>query len=449
MVDLIIPALHPGQQQLADEADRFNVVCCGRRWGKTAFGLDRVIDTERLGMLDGKPCGWFAGTTKIADAAWADAVRALEPITAKKDSQHRRLDLTTGGSLEIWSLESTGVGLGRRYGVAVIDEAAIAKDLLVRWLREIRPTLTDYRGTAWFLSTPRGRLGDFYDLHQRGGVKPGWRSWQMPSRINPYLDPEEIEEARQGYLDLGRQDLFQQEYLAEFVVAQGAVYDPSKVGFGKVPRITRLYLAVDPALTESELSEGDETAIAVVGQAEDGTYWIVDLLHGRWGPEEVGERVLEACRRYDPGLVLVEGGPAGLGVLPWIDKCMRDADDRWRVEKVSHLRSKVAKSVVAAGLCNTGKLRVPEGAAWWPALQNQMAVFDGMGDEHDDMVDAIAIALRHLRMMAPTRALPAEPAKLPERAGVRLLRRVEDLADRAKKQAPAHGGMGRRSALGR
>jgi hypothetical protein len=35
MPKVTLPMPHGGQQQVIDGAKRFNVLCCGRRWGKT------------------------------------------------------------------------------------------------------------------------------------------------------------------------------------------------------------------------------------------------------------------------------------------------------------------------------------------------------------------------------------------------------------------------------
>jgi hypothetical protein len=259
-VKIRLPVLHPGQEQVLAEARRFNVLCCGRRWGKSLFGIDRIIDTPGLGIVDGKPCGWFAATNKLLVEAWALAKEVLSPITKRSDAQQHRIECITGGSLEMWSLESTGCGLGRRYGVVVVDEAAIVKNLATRWRREIRPTLSDYGGSAWFATTPRGRAGDFFDLWSTGqGDDAEWKSWQMPTATNPHIQAAEIESARREYERAGMMALFEQEYLAQFVADIGLVFQPGRVHTDShPPRIDTLFLGIDPALTASALGDGDE-----------------------------------------------------------------------------------------------------------------------------------------------------------------------------------------------
>ncbi len=95
---------------------------------------------------------------------------------------------------------------------------------MIRYLKEawenaIRPTLTDLAGDAWFFSTPKGR-NYFWLLYQRGITGKSWKSWQYPTAANPYIPKNEIEEARHDLSAIA----FSQEYLAEFLENEGAVF---------------------------------------------------------------------------------------------------------------------------------------------------------------------------------------------------------------------------------
>jgi hypothetical protein len=174
------------------EARRFSVATCGRRFGKTTLGEDRVIEPA----LRGQPVAWFAPTYKMLTEVWRDLRAVLAPVTATIDKQQHRIELVTGGVLEMWSLDGANAPRGRKYASIVIDEAGFVADLEYAWNAVIRPTLMDYRGSAWFLGTPKGRTY-FWQLWQRGqGDDPEWISWQMPTLANPYIDPAEIEAAR-------------------------------------------------------------------------------------------------------------------------------------------------------------------------------------------------------------------------------------------------------------
>lgn len=185
---------HPGQQAIADHPARFKVVMSGRRYGKTALGIREVQDAA----LAGWPVGWFAPTYRYALEVWRELVDRLRPVTARSNDQERRIELVTGGVIEVWTLDGPDPGLGRKYALVVIDEAGIVPELLLIWQQAIRPTLVDLRGRAWFLGTPRGRRHGFVTLFAKGNdpAEPEWASFRARTLDNPYIPAEEVEAAR-------------------------------------------------------------------------------------------------------------------------------------------------------------------------------------------------------------------------------------------------------------
>lgn len=207
--------LHAGQRQVYREALRFNVVACGRRWGKTLLGINLACEAA----LAGQPVAWYAPTYKDAAVAWGLLKRALYHVITRSSEQEKRLELLTGGVLEVWTLDNPDSSRGRYYGRVIIDEAAKVARLREAWTQTVRPTLTDLRGDAWFLSTPRGR-NYFWTLYGMAQHYDDWRAWCRPTADNPYLSPEEIEAAR---VQLPER-VFRQEYLAEFLDDGGSVF---------------------------------------------------------------------------------------------------------------------------------------------------------------------------------------------------------------------------------
>ena len=142
---------------------RFNVAACGRRFGKTVLGQDLLADVT----LEGYPVAWFSPTYKMLVDVWRETVNALGPYATRRSAQEHRLELATGGILDMWSLDNPDAARGRKYARVVIDEAAMIPALMDAWQYVIRPTLVDYEGDAWFLSTPKGRNG-FWQMYQWG-----------------------------------------------------------------------------------------------------------------------------------------------------------------------------------------------------------------------------------------------------------------------------------------
>jgi hypothetical protein len=184
---------HPGQAAIASHPARFRVVMCGRRWGKSACGIREVCDVA----VAGQPAAWFAPSYKIALEAWRELVDRLAPITSRMSEQDKRIELVTGGVIEVWTLDTPDPARGRKYKLAVIDEAGIVRDLLEVWQAAIRPTLVDLGGRALILGTPKGRRHGFVTLFNRGLTDdPDWQSFRASTLENPYIPAEEVEIAR-------------------------------------------------------------------------------------------------------------------------------------------------------------------------------------------------------------------------------------------------------------
>jgi hypothetical protein len=309
-IRLQLPMPHPAQLRVIREAKRYNVVCCGRRWGKTVLGMDRLIHPA----LHGKPVAWFAPNYRLLSEVWRELQDMLGPVIANLNQQERRIELHGGGSVEMWSLDSPDAGRGRAYAVVVIDEAAMVPNLEQSW-QSIRPMLTDFQGQAWFLSTPKG-MNFFKTLFDRGQDPAGgeWASWQMPTSENPFIPPGEIEAARQDVTE----SAFNQEYLALFVNWDGSVF--RRVGEAAT------------AVFQTQRKTGHEYVIGCDwGRSNDYTVFLVLDVTAR---EVVAldrshhvdyvlqcERLKALCERWDPIQIIAEQNSIG---QPIIEQLTRD-----------------------------------------------------------------------------------------------------------------------------
>ncbi len=211
-----LPRLHEGQRRVLDEARRWNVLACGRRWGKTVLGRDLALRCA----LEGGLVAWGAPGYRYMSESYRVMRRSLGPLVLAC-TEEKRIELVGGGVVDFWSLNDKDAGRGFKYHRWIIDEAAMVKNLGAVFMEAVRPTLSDFQGDAWFLSTPKGR-GFFWQAFGLGSdeLEPDWQSWQMPSHVNPLMSSEEIEAAR----EMLPERVFCQEYLAEFVEDEERVF---------------------------------------------------------------------------------------------------------------------------------------------------------------------------------------------------------------------------------
>ena len=216
-IELILPEPHKAQRQILNEAKRFNVEVCGRRFGKSQ--LD-IYETEPI-VLAGLPVGIMFPTYKNLSEMWREFNRVFLPLKKSKNEQEHRLELITGGVIEMWSSEGAENIRGRKYKRFILDEAATIGNLKDIWNAIIRPTLIDYQGDAFIKSTPKGR-NDFWQFYQLGldDSNSEWKSWRFSSRENPNLPASEIDAMQSTMPEI----IYRQEIEAEFLDDQGGVF---------------------------------------------------------------------------------------------------------------------------------------------------------------------------------------------------------------------------------
>lgn len=230
---------HPGQRKFHASQARFKVMCCGRRWGKSTSGPHDELPKM---MLKKPTLGWIVAPTydlgeKEFRVFWEVLVNKLQvPIDRSRTfnslrTKDFRITTAWGSSVEVRSAEHPESLVGEGLDWVIMAEAAKLK--LSHWEKYIRPTLSDKRGSAVFVSTPEG-FNWFFDLFQRGQSQqnPEWWSYRSPTWENTVVfpggrdDPEMLEVA-----NTLAPEVFDQEYGAEFTSFAGRIYSEFDEGY--------------------------------------------------------------------------------------------------------------------------------------------------------------------------------------------------------------------------
>lgn len=216
--------LHQAQKEIAKDTHRFRVVDCGRRFGKTTLAIEEI-----KGKALSKPSriSYIAPTYQQSrDIAWEMLKHELQPIITNINESRLELKVRTlkGGESHIalrgW--EAIETLRGQAFDLLVIDEVASMRNFWAGWQEVLRPTLTDSKGDAIFISTPKG-FNHFYTLYQKEKTDTDYKSFHYTSYDNPFISKEEIDKAK-SELD---ENQFAQEYMADFRKVEGLVYNIS------------------------------------------------------------------------------------------------------------------------------------------------------------------------------------------------------------------------------
>lgn len=210
-------APHALQKKVHSSKARFRVVTCGRRIGKTFLGCNEIVKfaCEHRNTL----CAWVAPTYRQSKIAYRLIKQALNQLIQHSSDSELLVELPNGARVIFCSSDNYDALRGLGIHFLVLDECADIAEKA--WTEVLRPTLSDTRGKALFLGTPKGR-NFFYVLFQRGldPQYPDWESFTAPTSANPYIPKEEIEAAKSELPDL----VFQQEYLAVFLEENAGVF---------------------------------------------------------------------------------------------------------------------------------------------------------------------------------------------------------------------------------
>lgn len=382
---------HEAQKEILDSRARYNVLCMGRRFGKSMMGIHLLLEPA----LQGYPVAWFSPVYRSITEIWRQFSYYLAPAIRSKNAQEKRIELYTGGSIEFWSLDkSPDLVRGRKYKVIFIDEAAIIQNLKQVYYLILRALLTDYRGEAWFASTPRG-YNDFYDFYLMGqsAEYPAWQSWQMPSHRNPYLSPEELEEARAEIPS----KMYAQEYLAEFLpTLSGGMFErdwfeiierlPKELG----PKIR----AWDLAASTSDSADFTAGVLMAKGAGEDPGFYILEVLRGKWTPAQRDAMIRSTAERDGTGVPIVieeEGGSAGKSQSLSLSRLLSG----YKLIPIRPTGDKATRAAPFAAQVENGNVKILRGA-WNMEYLEELQSFPDPLALHDDMVDATAYAFNQL-----------------------------------------------------
>lgn len=209
--------LHETQKPVARDRHRFRVLCCGRRWGKTTLSIDQM---KGRAAIPNSRIAYIAPTYQQArDIAWEQLKRECTEASESINESRLEITLVNGSKIILRGWEAIDTLRGQKFDLIVLDEVAMMRNFWANWQEVIRPTLTDTKGEAMFISTPKG-FNHFYDLFNFQHKDKDFISYHYSSYDNPFIPKEEIDKARKELTE----DRFAQEYLADFRKTEGLVY---------------------------------------------------------------------------------------------------------------------------------------------------------------------------------------------------------------------------------
>lgn len=212
----------PLQNELRRRMKRFNVIVCHRRFGKTLFSLNNQLD-KLLRNPNVNPRGAYISPTygQSKRVAW-DALKryALNIPGSEANEAELRVDYSLNNARQfLLSAENPGSIRGIYLDDCIFDEYAEMNSTV--WSEVVRPTLSDRRGGATFIGTPKGR-NNFFKLYEyaRDSGDPEWHASIYRASDTGLIPQEELDSARRTMTE----EEFLQEYECDFNVGNVGAY---------------------------------------------------------------------------------------------------------------------------------------------------------------------------------------------------------------------------------
>ena len=189
MADLNFSLL-PWQKEVFQDKSRFKVIAAGRRCGKSRLAATTLL-IEGLRCPAGSAVLYVAPTNGQArQIIWHVLMEIGREVISNSHINNMDITLVNGAMIYVRGADRPDTLRGVSLTYAVLDEVADIKQ--EAWEQVIRASLSDKKGRAIFIGTPKGRNW-FYDLFKLGetGEDEDWKSWHFTTKDNPLMDPKE------------------------------------------------------------------------------------------------------------------------------------------------------------------------------------------------------------------------------------------------------------------
>lgn len=218
---------------------------------------------------------------------------------------------------------------------------------------------------------------------------------------NPHLDSS-VKAAL--FSDYGQTRLGRQELYAELLTdVPGAIATLAQLDACRVktaPEHTRTLVSVDPAVTNTEVS--DETGIAIQRVGIDGHCYMIDDWSCKVSVDQWAERAVTAAIRYEAGLILYEKNQGADAIGSILATALSNAGrSDIKLEDVVASQSKFDRALALQQWIEQSRWHI---VGRFPELEEQLTTFTAdykVSGSSPDRLDAVVHGFRRLMLEKP------------------------------------------------
>ena len=248
-----------------ERQERWAIIVAHRRCGKTVACINDLIYKA---LVDGKEDGRYAYLApyyaQAKSIAFDYLMRFSAPVRVNHNVSELWVELINGARIRLFGADNADSLRGLYLDGVVLDEYADMKPSI--WGAVLRPLLSDRRGWATFIGTPKGH-NQFWEIYNNAAKDNTWYVKTLRASQTGLIPQEELDDARK----MQTQDQYLAEWECDFESAIiGAFYGKEMRQLTDQGRILDIkYDPMFPVHTAWDLGYSDDTAI-----------WWFQVVHG-------------------------------------------------------------------------------------------------------------------------------------------------------------------------
>jgi phage terminase large subunit len=273
-----------------------------RRAGKTVADINELVIGATKCRLSNPRFAYVAPQLNQAkDIAWTYLKEYTAFLSPKINESELWVELPGGARIRIYGADNPDRLRGIYLDGVVLDEFGDMDPTI--WAQVIRPALSDRKGWACFIGTPKGK-NTFHRLWVEAEDNEDWTRLMLKASQTGLLDQKELADARKAMSD----DEYAQEYECSFDAAVRGAYYAKELNAAEEGDPSRLTsVPHDPRLlthTAWDLGVADSTVIWFIQTVGRETR-VIDVIKGEgvgldWYARKLQERGYLYGKHYLP-----------------------------------------------------------------------------------------------------------------------------------------------------
>ncbi len=400
-MDIEVTGFQPYEAQLEwiekieDPKIKYGMLCVGRQVGKSLLLTNLLLkwSLENNGCVTMMVSPTYNQVRKIYEDV--EKVLGGTPLLVSSNKSNYEMELLNGSKIIYRSAEKPDNLRGYTNDYLLIDEAAFIRDQV--WAEVLKPTILVKGKKVVFASTPKSKGSYLHKLYLQGmdPDKPEYVSINGSSYLNPYINPDDLDEAKKTMPE----DVFRAEVLGEFTDGGGSVFKDIDL-YCRIPQWTQKVTGVK-YYAGLDLGRMNDYSVLTILDDQGKVVYIHRVNKKPW--DTIIDEMTKLLKKYN-ATCMVEINGIGDPLFDQIQKKYRDVHP---FQTTNTSKQQIIEDLIYE--LNTGNLLLPTEDLFRPLYselntfsytyspQSRKVIYKAIEGAHDDCIMSLAISLNSLR----------------------------------------------------